>query len=183
MTLQASITKTEQWTFCQICFTFFGTEIFESKLLTLRHVPSNHFRIHLSNEVKWKSLSRVWFFVTPWTIYYSWNSPGQNTGVGSLSLLQGIVPTQGSNPGLLHYRQILYQLSYQGSPRILEWVAYPFSSGSSRPRNRTGVSCIAGGFFTNWAIREACISQKLTQFSIWTCKPFSYWKKQFPLII
>ena len=39
--------------------------------------------------------------------------------------------------------------------RILELVAYPFSSGSSRPRNRTGVSCIAGGFFTDWAIREA----------------------------
>ena len=39
--------------------------------------------------------------------------------------------------------------------RILEWVAYPFSSGSSRPRNWTGVSCIAGGFFTSWAIREA----------------------------
>ena len=43
----------------------------------------------------------------------------------------------------------------QGKPRILEWVAYPFSSGSSWPRNQTGVSCIAGGFFTNWAIREA----------------------------
>ena len=37
----------------------------------------------------------------------------------------------------------------QGKPRILEWVAYPFSRGSSRPRNQTGVSCIAGGFFTN----------------------------------
>ena len=45
-----------------------------------------------------------------------WNSPGQNTGVGSLSLLQGIFPTQGSNPGLLHCRWILYQLSHQGSP-------------------------------------------------------------------
>ena len=67
------------------------------------------------------------------------NSPGQNTGVGSLSLLQGIFPTQGSNPGLPHCREILYQLSHQGSPRILEWVAYPFSSGSSRPRNRTRV--------------------------------------------
>ena len=33
--------------------------------------------------------------------------------------------------------------------RILEWVAFPFSRGSSQPRNRTGVSCIAGGFFTN----------------------------------
>ena len=44
-----------------------------------------------------------------------WNSPGQNTGVGSLSLLQGIFPTQESNRGLLQCRQILYQLSYQGS--------------------------------------------------------------------
>ena len=68
---------------------------------------------------------------------------------GSLSLLQGIFPTQGLNPGLLHCRWILYQLSHKGSPRVLEWIAYPFSSGSSRPRNRTGVSCIAGGFFTN----------------------------------
>ena len=78
-----------------------------------------------------------------------WNSPGQNTGVGSLSLLQGIFPTQGSNPGLPHGRRILYQLSHKGSPRMLEWVAYPFSSRSSRPRNQTRVSCIAGGFFTN----------------------------------
>ena len=93
----------------------------------------------------------------PHGVYSPWNSPGQNTGVGSLSLLQGIFPTQGSNPGLPNCRQILYQLSYQGSPRILEWVAYPFSSGSSQPRNRTRVSCIAGGFFTNWAVREALI--------------------------
>ena len=87
--------------------------------------------------------------------YSPWNSPGQNTGVGSLSLLQGIFPTQGSNPGLPHCRQILYQLSHKGSPRILEWLAYPFFRESSQPRNWTGVSCIAGGFFTNWAIREA----------------------------
>ena len=43
----------------------------------------------------------------------------------------------------------------KGSPRILEWVAYPFSSRSSWPTNQTGVSCIAGRFFINWAIREA----------------------------
>ena len=51
--------------------------------------------------------------------------PGKpkNTGVGSLTLLQGIFPTQGLNPGLPHRRQILYQLSHKGSPRILEWVA------------------------------------------------------------
>ena len=65
------------------------------------------------------------------------------------SLLQGIVPIQGSNPALPHFRQILYQLSHQERSRILERVAYPFSSGSSQPRNRTQVSCIAGGFSTN----------------------------------
>ena len=52
----------------------------------------------------------------PHGLYSPWNSPGRNTGVGSHSLLQGIFPTQGSNPGLLHCRQILYQLSHQGSP-------------------------------------------------------------------
>ena len=83
------------------------------------------------------------------------DSPGKNTGVGCHALLQGIFPTQGSNPGLPHYRRILFQLSHQGSPRILEWVAIPFSSGSSWLRNWTGVSCIAGGFFTSWATREA----------------------------
>ena len=49
-------------------------------------------------------------------LYSPLNSPGQNTGESSLSLLQGTFPTQGSNPGLLHCRSILYQLSYQGSP-------------------------------------------------------------------
>ena len=82
-------------------------------------------------EWKWKLLRR------PHGLYSPRNSPGQNTGVGSLSLLQGIFPTQGSNPGLQHCRQILYQLSHKGRPRKLEWVAYPFSSRSSRPRNLT----------------------------------------------
>ena len=102
----------------------------------------------------WKLLGRVQLFATH-GLHSPWNYPGQNTGVGSPSLLQGIFPTQGSNPGLLHCRQILYQLSHKGSPRILEWVAYHFSSGYSWSRKWTGVSCIAGRFFTNWAIREA----------------------------
>ena len=101
----------------------------------------------------WRRLLRV-----PWTARSGpWNSLGRNTGVGSLSVLQEIFPNQGSNPCLPHCRRILYQLSHKGSPRILEWVTYPFSSGSSQPKNRTGVSYIAGGFFTNWAIREALI--------------------------
>ena len=56
----------------------------------------------------------------PHGLYSPWNSPGQNTEVGSLSLLQGVLPTKGSNWGHPHGRWILYQLSHQGSPRILE---------------------------------------------------------------
>ena len=93
-------------------------------------------------------------------LYSPWNSPGQNTGVGSLSRLQRIFPTQGSSPGLPHCRQILYQLSHKGSPKILEWVAWSFSRGSSQSRNRTRVSCIAGGSFINWAPREAQANHK-----------------------
>ena len=62
---------------------------------------------------------------------------------------RGIFTIQGLNPGLPHCRR------HQGSPWILEWVVYPFSRVSSRHRNRTGVSCIAGRFFTSWANREA----------------------------
>ena len=84
------------------------------------------------------------------------DSPGMNTGVGCHALLQGIFPIQRSNPGLLQCRQILYHLSHQGNPRILEWVAnYPFSRWTSWFRNWTVVFCIAGGFFTSWATREA----------------------------
>ena len=105
-----------------------------------------------TNLVKWSESHSVMFnSLQPHGLYRPWNSPGQNTGVGSLSLLQGIFPTQGLNPGLLHCRRILYQLSHKGSPRVLEWVTYPFSSGSSQRRNQIGVSW---GFFTNWAIRD-----------------------------
>ena len=79
------------------------------------------------------------------------DSPGKNTRADCHALLQRIFPTQGSNPGLPHCRQIL---SHQGSPRILEWVAYPFSRGSSQSRNLIGISCTAGGLSTSWATRK-----------------------------
>ena len=72
----------------------------------------------------------------PHGIYSPWNSPRKNTGVSSISLLQGICPTQGSNTGIPNCRQILHHLSHNGSSSILEWVAYPFSSRSSSPRSR-----------------------------------------------
>ena len=86
---------------------------------------------HLSAALQFReseSCSVVSDSLQPHGLYSPWNSPGQNTGVDSLSLLQGIYPTQGSNPGILDCRRILYQLSHKGSPRILEWVAYLFSS-------------------------------------------------------
>ena len=60
-----------------------------------------------------------------------WGSPGKNTRVDCHALLQGIFLTQGLKPVLPHCKQILYHLSHQGSPRKLEWIAYPFSRGYS----------------------------------------------------
>ena len=72
-------------------------------------------------------------------LYSACYSPGQNTRVGSLSLLRGIFPTQGSNLGLPHCRQILYQLSHKGSPKFphqgsnpcpLHWKSRVLTTGS-----------------------------------------------------
>ena len=75
----------------------------------------------------------------PHGLYSTWNSPGQIIRVGSLSLLWGIFPTQGSNPGLPHFRQILHQLSHQGEGMCLTlppdpvYVPRPISKGPTRP--------------------------------------------------
>ena len=72
-----------------------------------------------------QSLSHVWLFATLWTVArqasYPWDFPGKNTGAGCHCLLQGLFPTQGLNPCLLHCRQILLPLSRWGSPWFL-WV-------------------------------------------------------------
>ena len=127
-----------------------------------------------------QSPSHIQLFVTPWTLVHqaplSMGFPRQEYWTGLLFFLHGIflpcllhwqagslplhhqgspLDPVGSNPGLPHCRWILYQLSHQGRPRILEWVAYPFSSRSSWPMSQTGVSCIAGMFFTRWATRES----------------------------
>ena len=98
--------------------------------------------------------------------------------MGSLSLLQGIFPTQGLNPGLPRCRWILYQLSHQGSPRILEWVVFPFSRGSSRPRNWARVSYVAGGFLTPQTIdRQSPLSTGFSRKEYWggfPCPPPGY---------
>ena len=80
-----------------------------------------------------ESRSVVSDYLQPRELYSPWNPPGWNTGVGSLSHLQGIFPTQGSKPGLLHYRQSLYQLSYQGS--LSKAVGTPVSTGGGADRS------------------------------------------------
>ena len=107
----------------------------------------------ISSKTIWRTVS--------WRLLCPGNSPAQNTEVGCFSLLQGIFPTQGSNSGLPYYSRIIYQLSQQGCPRIVEWVAYPFSRGSSWCRNWTGVSYFAGGFFHSWATREDWLTHHL----------------------
>ena len=88
----------------------------------------------------------------PHGLYSPWNSPGQNTWVGSLSLLQGIFPNPGIEPKSPTLRADFLPAEPQGSRRILEWVGYPFSSGSSRPRNRVYVN-------SKLLISPTCISR------------------------
>ena len=101
----------------------------------------------------------------PHGLYSSWNPPGQNTEVGSLSFLQGIFPTQGSNPSLPHCRQILYQLNHKGSP-------YPISSiqvlvpGSAFWRIQTGTLALTfrlkDAELTTWAGVQVIVVQLLS---------------------
>ena len=73
-------------------------------------------------EVKWSESHFVMSSsLRPHGLYSTWNSPGQNTRVDSLSLLRGIFPTQALNPALPHCSQILYQLSHKGSPILYKW--------------------------------------------------------------
>ena len=89
-----------------------------------------------------------------WTVAHG-DSTGKNTGMGCHPLLLGIFPTQGSNPGLPHCRQILYLLRHHGSPRILEWVAYSFLWGIFPPQESHWGLLHYSGFFTSWATKEA----------------------------
>ena len=130
-----------------------------------RSQESTGLQLHLTNsKTESESCSDVSHSSRPHGLYGPWDSPGQNIGMGSFSLLQGIFPTQGLNPGLPRCRWILYQLSHKGSPmlvshscltlcnsmdcsppgssvygilqaKILVWVAVSFSRGSPQPRD------------------------------------------------
>ena len=112
----------------------------------------------------------------PQGLYSPWNSPGQNPGVGSLSLSRG-----SPNPGIEPRSPVLHSYSLpaepQGKSKNAGWVAYPFSRGSSQTRNWTGVYCIAGRFFTNWATRQAheCESWTIKKAEHWRIDAFELW--------
>ena len=91
-------------------------------------------------KLKWQSLSCVWLFVIPWTIQ-SINSPGQNTGVSSLSFLKGILPTQGSNPGLLHCRRTFLPAETPGSPHNIYVNTYIVVATCSRKQTHSEGQC------------------------------------------
>ena len=82
-----------------------------------------------NRQLKTESRSAVFDSWWPHGLHSPWNPPGQNTGVGSCSLLRGLFPTQGLNPGLTHCGQILYQLSHMGSP-VDCWLNLTFPTGS-----------------------------------------------------
>ena len=103
----------------------------------------------------------------PHGLYSPWNSPGQNTRVDSLSLLQGIFSTQGSNPGLLHCRWILYQLSHRGSPQNI--LGHP---NLLEPVDK---QCISYTVLRMWTFEwdrlnfELCLNQQLAVHSFLLC--------------
>ena len=93
--------------------------------------------------------------------YSPWNSPGQNTGVGSLSLLRGIFPTQGLNPGLLHCRWICYHLSHQGGEGDGTPLQYSCLVQSHRRRSLVGCS--------PWGRKESDTTEQLPFHFLLSC--------------
>ena len=148
-------------------------------------------------------LSCFCLFATSWSepasLLCPWDFPRKNTGMGCHSPLRGIFLTHVSNPPhlcLLHYRQILYPQNHLWvkitqlyltlcdpmdytvhgllQARIVAWVTCLFSRGSSQLRDWTQVSCIVGGFFTSWAIKEALFMPQL---------PEKLWQRAFGAFI
>ena len=130
--------------------------------------------------------------MTPWTPFSPWNSPYQNARVGILSLLHGIFPTLGSNPGLLHCRWILYQLSYKRSPKTAgvvslslfqqifptqelnrgllhyRWILYKLSYQGS-PKRSDGILKRGSGLLISFLCPLDITMDKMTTFSSWFC--------------
>ena len=121
-----------------------------------------HYMPHFGTGLHSESRSVVSDSLWPHGLYSPWNSPGQNTGVGSHFLLQWIFSTQVSNPGLPHWRWILYQLSHQGSPK---WRICPLWGSNSGPSDyeTDALPTVLRGQM-NWTelmFKSLCISNRL----------------------
>ena len=128
----------------------------------------------ISESEKWKSLSRVQLFSTPRSIQsMEFSQPEYWSGQPFPS--SGDLPNPGVKPRSPPLQVDSFPAEPQGSPRILEWVAYPFFSESSQLGKQTRVFCIAGRFFTSWATREALSISYIVSMHIYTyiCQPQS----------
>ena len=124
-----NIQNSSQWNPITVFSNNIETILFTSKCFLIFNVKNALFHLSLF----FLFFLSFFFFFPPQARIETFSRPEYWSG--QPVPLQGISPTQGSNPGFLHCRWILHQLSHKGSPRILEWVAYSFSSGSSRPGN------------------------------------------------
>jgi len=117
--------------------------------------------MHKKWKVKVKSLSHVWLLATPWTAAHQappsmgFSRQEYWSGVPLPSPIVVLVKAKITQSCPTLCDSMDYTVHGILKARILEWVAFPFSRGSSQPRNWTQVSRIAGGFFTSWATREA----------------------------
>ena len=135
-----------------------GNLIFLKSLIQAR----NHSSLCIPTVLLCYWVSHVWFFVTAWTAVHQAPLSIWILQEKTLECLAMPSSRGSSQPG--DWIQVswiagrfFYHLSHQGSPRILEWVVYPFSRGTCQLRNPTGISCIAGGFLTSWATQEVHI--------------------------
>ena len=102
--------------------------------MTLKWTYYFRIKVHVSRSIIPGSL---WSHgLQPMRLFCPWDFPGKDAGMGCHFLLQRIFPTQGSNPGLLHCRQILYRMSYKGSPIVMAFYSKPSQSISVWSRNK-----------------------------------------------
>ena len=119
---------TQHWISSSIAINTFQLTLWEPQISSqsLNNSELGHWFLPGESESESECHSVVSSSLQPHGLYSPWDSSGQNIGSGSFSLLHRIFPTQGSNPGLPHCRQILYQLSHKGSPLV--WSLLDLSS-------------------------------------------------------
>ena len=125
----------------------------EKKMFSIIHFSLFKFRI---SYIEWVKVTQLCLFATPWTQSMEFSRSEYWSGWSFPS--PGLLPHPGIVPRSTALQVDSLLAEPLGSPRILEWVAYPFFTGPSWTRNWAGISCTAGGFFTSWATKEAQVT-------------------------